>query len=88
MLLFNPIIWWGGIMTFARKIAGLGTAVVVLAAFASAVFSPAVAADAAKNVPVYREYVQGNPNAKVIVIEYASLPCRTARTFRKRSCPN
>ncbi len=62
-------------MTFTRKIAGLGASAVLIGALAGAAMSPVFAADAAKPAPVYREFVQGNPKAKVVVIEYASLTC-------------
>ncbi len=48
---------------------------------------PAYAADAAKPAPVYRDFVQGNPNAKVIVIEYASLTCPHCAEFHKIGFP-
>jgi len=49
-------------------------AVLAGATLLSAAFAPAFAADAGKPA-VYREYVEGNEKAKVVVIEYASLTC-------------
>jgi len=74
-------------MTFTRKIAGLGAGAVLIGALAGAAVSPAFAADAAKPAPVYREYVQGNPKAKVIVIEYASLTCPHCAHFAQEEMP-
>ena len=45
------------------------------------------AADAAKAPAVYREFVQGNPNAKVVVIEYASLTCPHCAHFQQVEFP-
>jgi protein-disulfide isomerase len=59
-----------------------------VAAFGAAVSlgaSPVFAADA--KAPVYREYVQGNPKAKVVVIEYASLTCPHCAHFAEADYP-
>jgi len=37
--------------------------------------------------PVYREFIQGNPKAKVIVIEYASLTCPHCKDFNENEFP-
>ncbi len=47
----------------------------------------AFAADAAKAPAVYKEFVQGNVNAKVIVIEYASLTCPHCAQFQTVDFP-
>jgi len=55
----------------------------------------AVAADAptppvkpvAASGPVYREFVSGNPNAKVTMIEYASLTCPHCARFNEEVMP-
>ena len=71
-------------MSFSRRTAAalaaatLGT--LILAA-------PVMAADAAKAPPVYREYVQGDPKAKVVVIEYASLTCPHCAHFQEVDYP-
>jgi len=67
--------------TFSRR-----TAVALAVAAFGAVASPVFAADAAK-APVYREYVQGNPKAKVVVIEYASLTCPHCAHFAEADYP-
>ncbi|MGE4063289.1 MAG: DsbA family protein [Rhodospirillaceae bacterium] len=37
--------------------------------------------------PVYREFVEGDPKAKVIVIEYASLTCPHCKDFHVQAYP-
>src|SRR5688572_593348 len=67
-------------MFAAVAISGLG-----VAAFAA---DPAPSSPAAKpaapaaGAPVYREFIQGNPKAKVTVIEYASLTCGHCKAFQ------
>ncbi len=61
----------------ATALAGLAFAGLVLGAAA-----PAFAAD-----PVYREFVQGDPKAKVTVIEYASLTCPHCAHFAENDFP-
>ena len=57
-------------------------------AAAGVVFAaPAFAADAAKPPAVYHEFVQGNPKAKVVVIEYASLTCPHCAHFQEADFP-
>jgi protein-disulfide isomerase len=69
-------------LNFTRR-----TAVTLAAAvFGSlAVAAPLAAAD--KATSVYREYVQGDPKAKVVVIEYASLTCPHCAHFAEEDFP-
>lgn len=70
-------------MSFSRRTAvTLAAAVIGSLAFTA----PLMAAEAAKT-PVYREYVEGNPKAKVTVIEYASLTCPHCAHFAQESLP-
>ncbi len=76
-------------MTVLRQIALVAAAVAIsglgVAAFAadSAPSSPAAKPAApAAGAPVYREFIQGNPKAKVTVIEYASLTCGHCKAFQ------
>ena len=55
--------------------------------YALGALGPALAADAAKAPAAYREFVQGNANAKVIVIEYASLTCPHCAHFQTVEFP-
>ena len=55
-------------------------------AFMAAAAGSALAADAPK-AAVYKEYVQGNPKAKVTVIEYASLTCPHCAHFATAEFP-
>lgn len=48
---------------------------------------PAATAPAPASGPVYREFVLGNPNAKVVVIEYASLTCPHCAHFAQDDFP-
>jgi protein-disulfide isomerase len=66
---------------FSRR-AAVALAIAVIGVTAG----PTIAADAAKPV-VYREYVQGNPKAKVTVIEYASLTCPHCAHFAEADYP-
>lgn len=70
-------------MFAAVAISGLG-----VAAYAA---DPAPSAPAAKPAqagqPVYREFIQGNPKAKVTVIEYASLTCGHCKAFQDDTYP-
>lgn len=76
-------------MITRRKIAGVAIA---LAGFMAA---PVLAADAPKapaattpaSGPVYREFVLGNPNSKVVVVEYASLTCPHCAHFAQDDFP-
>jgi protein-disulfide isomerase len=68
-----------------RTAAGLAGAALVAAAVGPFA-APASAADAAKPV-VYREFVHGNPDAKVTVIEYASLTCPHCAHFATEEYP-
>lgn len=73
-------------MRFSRRT----VATLAAAALSSLIFTaPSMAADAAKPAsgPVYREYVEGNPKAKVVVIEYASLTCPHCAHFAKEDYP-
>ena len=45
------------------------------------------AADAPKKQPAYYEFVLGNPNAKVTVVEYASVTCPHCAKFSTESFP-
>ncbi len=47
----------------------------------------APAAKPAAGQPVYREFIQGNPKAKVTVIEYASLTCGHCKSFQDDTYP-
>jgi len=73
------------LMFAAVAISGLG-----VAAYAA---DPAPSAPAAKPAaapasgPVYREFIQGNPKAKVTVIEYASLTCGHCKAFQDTTYP-
>ena len=73
-----------------RKTAALLAALVV-----SSLAFPVLAAEAAKPAapapatgPVYREFVEGNPKAKVTVIEYASVTCPHCARFYLDSYPD
>jgi protein-disulfide isomerase len=72
-------------MFAAVAISGLG-----VAAFAA---DPAPSSPAAKPAapaaggPVYREFIQGDPKAKVTVIEYASLTCGHCKAFQDTTYP-
>lgn len=65
-------------------------AAVAISGFGVAAFAadPAPSSPAAKPAapaagqPVYREFIQGNPKAKVTVIEYASLTCGHCKAFQ------
>jgi len=71
------------ILSFSRRTA----AALAAAAIGTMVFgAPVMAADAAKP-PVYRDFVQGNPKAKVVVIEYASLTCPHCAHFAEAEYP-
>lgn len=71
------------LMLAAVAISGLG-----VAAYAA---DPAPSSPAAKPAvagqPVYREFIQGNPKAKVTVIEYASLTCGHCKAFQDTTYP-
>ena len=78
-------------MITRRKIAG---AAIALAGFmagaaiaADAPKPPAANAPAPASGPVYREFVLGNPNSKVVVIEYASLTCPHCAHFAQEDYP-
>lgn len=79
-------------MTVSRQIALMFAAVAIsglgVAAYAA---DPAPSAPAAKPAqagqPVYREFIQGNPKAKVTVIEYASLTCGHCKAFQDDTYP-
>ncbi len=66
-------------MTILRRATGL----LIAAAVGLAAFTPAFAA----NAPVYREFIQGDAKAKVIVIEYASLTCHFCADFQETGYP-
>ncbi len=70
-----------------RTVTTLAAAALGSLAFAAPLAGGAVAADAAKPTPVYKEYVQGNPKAKVTVIEYASLTCPHCAHFAQEDYP-
>ena len=67
---------------FTRRAATLLASTAFMAVVAGASF----AADAPKPA-VYKEYVQGNPKAKVTVIEYASLTCPHCAHFATAEFP-
>jgi protein-disulfide isomerase len=69
-------------MLAAAAVSGLG-----LAARAAEPAPSSPAAKPAANQPVYREFIQGNPKAKVTVIEYASLTCGHCKTFQDTTYP-
>jgi protein-disulfide isomerase len=48
---------------------------------------PAPAAKPEAGQPVYREFIQGDPKAKVTVIEYASLTCGHCKHFQDETYP-
>ena len=79
-------------MTVTRQIALMFAAVAIsglgVAAYAAdpAPSSP-TAKPAASSAPVYREFIQGNPKAKVTVIEYASLTCAHCKAFQDDTYP-
>ena len=58
-----------------------------VAGFLGALGGPALAADVAKSTPVYREFVHGDPKAKLVVIEYASLTCPHCAHFQEVDFP-
>lgn len=78
-------------MTVSRSIALMFAAVAVSGlGVASYAADPAPSASAAKpaaGAPVYREFIQGNPKAKVTVIEYASLTCGHCKAFQDDTYP-
>lgn len=81
-------------MTVSRQIA-LALAAVAFCGFGAASFAAdsapsapaAKAAPAPAGQPVYREFIQGNPKAKVTVIEYASLTCGHCKAFQDTTYP-
>lgn len=78
-------------MITRRGIAGVAMGLAALLAgtalAADAPKPPAATAPAPASGPVYREFVQGNPNAKVVVIEYASLTCPHCAHFAQDDYP-
>lgn len=73
-------------MTVSRPIAAVFAALAIGGFGAAAVAAdPAPAAAAAQ--PVYREFIQGDPKAKVTVIEYASLTCSHCKHFQDTTYP-
>ena len=84
-------------MNTRRRIAGVAMVLAGLAAggaLAGLMAGAAIAADAPKPPattpaagPVYREFVLGNPNSKVVVIEYASLTCPHCAHFAQEDYP-
>lgn len=79
-------------MTVSRHIALMFAAVAIgglgVAAWAAdPAPKPGAAAPTGGSQPVYREFVQGNPNAKVTVIEYASLTCGHCKAFQDATYP-
>jgi len=79
-------------VTLRRQITLLAAAVAIgglgVAAYAA---DPAPSAPAAKPAAagvVYREFIQGNPKAKVTVIEYASLTCGHCKQFHDTTYPD
>ena len=58
-------------------------AVMMAATLAGSLQRSPLAADA----PVYREFIEGNAAAKVVVIEYASLTCHFCADFHTKSFP-
>lgn len=83
-------------MLVPRQIA-LVIAAAVISGFGVASYAadPAPSSPAAKPAaptvqsgqPVYREFIQGNPKAKVTVIEYASLTCGHCKAFQDTTYP-
>jgi protein-disulfide isomerase len=70
-------------MFAAVAISGLGVAAFAAdPAPSSPAAKPAAPAAPASGAPVYREFIQGNPKAKVTVIEYASLTCGHCKAFQ------
>lgn len=70
-------------MTVSRSIALLFAAL----AFTGFGATASTAADSAADQPVYREFIQGDPKAKVTVIEYASLTCGHCKHFQDEIYP-
>ena len=64
-----------------------GLATLAFAAGAQAQTAAAPAAPAAKAAPVYKEFIHGDKNAKVTVIEYASLTCPHCAAFAQNVWP-
>lgn len=69
-------------MFAAVAISGFG-----VAAYAADSAPSSPAAKPAAGAPVYREFIQGNPKAKVTVIEYASLTCGHCKAFQDDTYP-
>lgn len=74
-------------MNFTRRSAALAAGAAFLGALVGAASSGAFAADAAPAPVAYHEFVQGNPKAKVVVIEYASLTCPHCAHFAQEEFP-
>ncbi|MGE4063290.1 MAG: DsbA family protein [Rhodospirillaceae bacterium] len=78
-------------MTVSRQIALMFAAVAIsgfgVAAIAADPAPSSPAAKPAAGQPVYREFIQGNPKAKVTVIEYASLTCGHCKAFQDTTYP-
>jgi protein-disulfide isomerase len=75
-------------MNIARKTAAFGAVATLAGAIMTGVATFAAdAAPTAKPAAVYHEYVQGNPKAKVTVIEYASLTCPHCAHFAQEEMP-
>lgn len=72
-------------MISRREIVGIAMSLAGLVA------GSALAADAPKQStpsgPIYKEFVLGNPNAKVVVVEYASLTCPHCAHFAQDDFP-
>ena len=79
-------------MTVRRQITLLAAAVAIgglgFAAYAADPVPAAPAKPAAASGVVYREFIQGNPKAKVTVIEYASLTCSHCKQFQDTTYPD
>jgi len=72
-------------MKLSRRTASLLTGIAFAGAFMSANVGAASAGEAQR--PVYREFVTGDPKAKVTVIEYASLTCPHCAHFATQEYP-
>ncbi len=73
-------------MITRRRIAGVSM-VLAGALVAAGLAFAAEAPKAPASGPVYREFVLGNPNSKVVVIEYASLTCPHCAHFAQDDYP-
>jgi len=77
--------------TLGRGIAALASAILAFAALASATTTPTAPTSKTPlrpDSPIYREFIEGSPTAKVTVVEYASVTCPHCANFYLNSFPS